>query len=90
MRGSTLYRIVVKQSVLKDIRRIPTVVLRRVRESIARLAQEPVPPQAQPLSGYAGIYRIRVGSYRILYEVAHEIRIITVVRIGHRRDVYRK
>lgn len=83
------YRIVVKRSVLREIRRLPDVVVRRLRERIAALATDPLPPDAEPIQGYAHYYRIRVGSYRVIYEVATQIRIITIVRIGHRRDVYR-
>jgi mRNA interferase RelE/StbE len=87
---SKIYEIVFKRSVLKDIRRIPKVVLQRIQEKITALKQEPIPAGAEPIEGYEKHFRIRIGQYRVVYEVAHEIRIITVIRIGHRKDVYRQ
>jgi len=86
MRG---YSVVLKRSVLKDIRAIPRSALRRIRQAIDALRADPVPPQCEKLRGYACVYRIRVGMYRMVYEVAKAVRIITVIRIGHRKDVYR-
>lgn len=73
-----LYQIVVKRSVLKEIRRLPAAVLERIHERIAALAMDPVPPDAEAIQGYAHIYRLRIGSYRVVYEVAAQIRIITL------------
>lgn len=84
------YEIVVKKSVLKDIRRIPRSVLQGIQERIAALADNPFPHGAEPMEGYDHHYRIRFGQYRIVYEVAATVRIITIIRVGHRKDVYRK
>jgi mRNA interferase RelE/StbE len=84
------YAIVLKRSVLKDIRRIPKNILRSIQDRIGALATTPLPPGAEPIEGYAHHYRIRIGRYRVVYEVATAIRIITIVKIGHRKDVYRK
>lgn len=86
---ATPYDIVVKQSVLKDIRRIPQSILGKLKEKIAALAHEPFPPGAEPIQGYGHHYRIRLGNYRIIYQVATTIRIITIVKVGHRKDVYK-
>ncbi len=85
-----MYQIVLKRSVLKDIRRIPHSILDALRERIAALSLDPIPHGAEPLEGYAHHYRIRMGNYRIVYEVAATVRIVTIIRIGHRKDVYRK
>ena len=84
------YSIVLKKSVLKDIRKIPAVILRRIQERIALLAEDPFPNGVESIQGYAHHYRIRIGNYRVVYEVATEIRIITVIRIGHRQNVYQE
>ncbi len=84
------YAILLKRSVLKDIRRIPRSILQGIQERIASLADDPFPPGAQPIEGYDHYYRIRIGHYRVIYEVAAVVRIITVIRIGHRKDIYRK
>lgn len=89
MRRNT-YRIVVKESVLRDIRRLPQLVVQRLYEHIAALANEPIPSGAEKIHGYNHYYRIRVGAYRVIYEVGRSIRIITIIRIGHRKDVYKR
>ncbi len=61
----------------------------RVRAAIDLLAVDPRPPRAIPLRGEDGVHRVRVGTYRILYSVADEIRVVSIIRIGHRRDTYR-
>ncbi|MBI3619505.1 type II toxin-antitoxin system RelE/ParE family toxin [Candidatus Peregrinibacteria bacterium] len=85
----TSYRIVLKESVLREIRRFPRFVLDAIRERIAALAHDPFPSGVEKIQGYDHHYRIRVRNYRIVYEVASHIRIITIIRIGHRKDVYR-
>ncbi len=84
------FSIVLKHSVQKDIRRIPASILGSIQTKIATLAENPFPAGAEPIQGYDHHYRIRIGNYRIIYEVAATIRIITVIRIGHRKDVYRQ
>jgi mRNA interferase RelE/StbE len=83
------YEIVLKRSVAKDFRRIPQVILQSIQQRIAGLAHDPFPPGAEPISGYEHFYRIRIGNYRVVYEVATTVRIITIIRIGHRKDVYK-
>ncbi|MCZ7631356.1 MAG: type II toxin-antitoxin system RelE/ParE family toxin [Microthrixaceae bacterium] len=57
--------------------------------AIDLLADEPRPPGCTKLTGEDAVYRVRIGDYRILYEVIDDRLLIHVVRIGHRRDVYR-
>ena len=84
------YAIVIKRSVLKDIRRIPASILRSIQAKIEALAENPFPTGMETIQGYDHHYRIRIGNYRIIYEVATTIRIITIIRIGHRKNVYDK
>jgi mRNA interferase RelE/StbE len=74
--------------VAKDLRPIPNQDVRRILDRIDQLAENPRPPGAERLTGDEK-YRIRQGRYRILYTIADEIVTVTVVRVGHRRDVYR-
>lgn len=85
----TVYQIVLKRSAVKDMRKMPVALLDRIRASIAALANNPYPAGVESMKGYLHCYRIRLGDYRIVYEVAQQIRIITVIRIGHRKNVYR-
>ena len=61
----------------------------RIRAAIDLLAENPRPPNCVALQGEAGVYRVRVGDYRIVYEVLDQVLVVQVVRIGHRREVYR-
>ena len=81
------YKIVIKRSVAKDLRPIPNKDVRRILNRIEKLAENPRPPGAEQLTGDIK-YRIRQGSYCILYTIEDEIVTVTVVKVGHRRDVY--
>ena len=61
----------------------------RLRAVIDVLAQNPRPPASTPLVGETNVYRVRVGSYRILYEILDDVLVVQVVAVGHRRDIYR-
>jgi len=80
------YKIIVKKSVAKDMKSIPKKDVQRILSAIEKLADEPRPPQAKKLSGQER-YRIRQGSYRILYTIEDDQLVICVVKVGNRRDV---
>lgn len=82
------YRILIRKSVYKDIERIPKKSLQRIVKAISSLADEARPPQSRKLSGEEK-YRLRSGSYRILYEIRDNELIICIVRVRHRKEVYR-
>jgi mRNA interferase RelE/StbE len=76
-------------SVEKDFRSLPKEVVSRVIARISALRNNPFPPGAIKLSGSAGHYRIRVGDYRIVYDVDTGARILTIHYVRHRKVVYR-
>ncbi len=83
------YRIVIKASAAKEIERLPTKKLRRaIVARIRALADEPRPPGCVKLSG-ADKYRLRLGTYRILYKIVNDRLVVTVVRVAHRKSAYR-
>jgi mRNA interferase RelE/StbE len=82
------YKIVFNQSVVRDLRPISNKDVKRILNKIDQLAQDPRPPGSKKLTAEEK-YRIRQGNYRILYTVEDDIITVTVVKIGHRRDVYR-
>ena len=82
------FEVIFKQSVTKDLRQIPRKDVARILRRIEALRTEPRPPGVEKLSGQEK-YRIRQGVYRILYEIRNNELIVVVVKIGHRRDVYR-
>ncbi len=82
------YSIRFRESVKKDLARIPARDVARIMARIESLAADPRPPGAEKLSTLER-YRVRQGDYRIIYEIADEIVTVWVVKVGHRRDVYR-
>jgi len=82
------YKLVFKKSVAKDFRPIPNKDVSRILQRIEELRENPRPIGSEKLSGQER-YRIRQGVYRIIYEVADKQLIVTVVKIGHRKDVYK-
>jgi mRNA interferase RelE/StbE len=83
------YTVEIARRAVKAIARLPRTEQQRVRAAIDLLADEPRPPGSAALLGEESTYRVRVGNYRILYEVIDDRLVIQVVRVGHRRDVYR-
>lgn len=82
------YELRFKASVAKDLRNIPKADVRRILAKIQSLATDPRPPGSQKLAGDER-YRLRQGDYRILYTVEDARVLVEVVKVGHRRDVYR-
>ena len=83
------YRIEIKKSAEKELKKIKRKDQERIIERIRGLAQNPRPPGSKRLSGEEK-YRIRQGDYRILYQIFDDTVLVVVVRIAHRRDVYKK
>jgi mRNA interferase RelE/StbE len=82
------YSLVFKASVARDLRQLPTSDVRRILARIEALAEEPRPTSCEKLSGQER-YRVRQGVYRIVYEIGDQELVVMVVKVGHRRDVYR-
>ncbi|QYZ80282.1 type II toxin-antitoxin system RelE/ParE family toxin [Methanofollis formosanus] len=85
-----LYEILVKAGAEKDITRLPYDVVPRILKKIEALSETPIPHGARKVSGTESLYRIRAGDYRIIYEVSHERRQITIVYVRHRHSAYRR
>jgi mRNA interferase RelE/StbE len=83
------YKIVFRKSVAKDLRRIPNQDVRRILATVDSLLEEPRPSGIEKLSGQEK-YRVRQGNYRIIYEIKDDEVVVVVVKVGHRRDVYRR
>ena len=82
------YELVFRKSVAKDLRRFSNDDVAHILERIRALKDDPRPPGCEKLSGLER-YRVRQGVYRIVYEVQDSKLVVLVVKIGHRRDVYR-
>ena len=84
------YRLIVRPTVDHDVRGIPKLTLRRIVAVIKALSDEPLPHGSSKLRGMDKTFRIRVGDYRIVYEVDSREHVIDVLHVAHRRDVYRQ
>ena len=82
------YRILIRKSVRKDLDGIPKKDVQRIIKAISSLAEDPRPRQSKKLSGEEK-YRLRCGSYRVLYEILDKELVVYIVRARHRRDAYR-
>ena len=83
------YRVEVARRAAKALARLPRADQQRVRAAVELLAVEPRPPGCRPVVGEPGAYRVRVGVHRVVYEVHDDRLVVQVVRVGHRREVYR-
>jgi len=83
-----VYSLFFKESVQKDLDGIPKKDLRKILNRIKSLAADPRPPGCEKLTG-RDRHRLTQGRYRIVYAVQDEERTVTVVKVGHRKDIYR-
>ncbi|MBW4425235.1 MAG: type II toxin-antitoxin system RelE/ParE family toxin [Nostoc desertorum CM1-VF14] len=84
------YAIVISKSVQKQIDNLPNDVIERVIEKIQNLASEPRPDGIVKLKSSNNEYRIRIGDYRVRYEIDDESQLVQILQCKHRKDVYRK
>lgn len=84
-----MYRVFLERGAERTLRRLAPKVHDRIITAIQGLANNPRPPGCRKLIGSENDWRIRVGDYRILYEIVDDILVVRVNRIGHRRDIYR-
>jgi mRNA interferase RelE/StbE len=84
------YRLLIKPSAVKEIEAIDSkAVRRRIVDRIWSLAHEQRPSGCEKLAGPGGLYRVRQGSYRVVCAIDDAARMVEVIKVGHRREVYR-
>lgn len=83
------YELVFRKSVAKDLRAFPNQDVARILQRVRALADVPRPAGCEKLSGQER-YRVRQGVYRIIYEIKDDKLMVLIVKVGHRRDVYRE
>ncbi|WP_094592429.1 type II toxin-antitoxin system RelE family toxin [Vulcanococcus limneticus] len=84
------YSLTIKSSAAKELQSISDkVTLSRLIEKIKSLAAQPRPSGSEKLAGRQNLYRVRQGNYRVIYSVDDKLRVVDVVKAGHRGDVYR-
>jgi mRNA interferase RelE/StbE len=83
------YRVQISATAERQLRRLPRDDQLRVVRAVLTLAQDPRPQGCRKLQGYDDVFRIRVGTYRVIYSVeGRQLRVI-ILKVGHRKDVYR-
>ena len=84
-----MYQVVVERSAEKDLKKLSSQIRARAATAMQALSHDPRPPGCRKLAGSdSDDWRIRFGDYRIIYQIADEIRIIRINRVRHRREVY--
>jgi mRNA interferase RelE/StbE len=83
------FRIELTKTAERDLTAVPKPMLKRLDACILGLADDPLPPGVKKLKNSDGLYRVRVSEYRVIYRIEQAILTVLVVKIGHRREVYR-
>ena len=84
-----IHQIEFRASAIRELGKLPKVLSRRIALAIEKLATDPYPSGCKKLHGGMNLFRIRVGEYRVIYSIDAGRLIVTIVRIGHRKDIYR-
>lgn len=84
------YSVEFRPAVLKNLKRLPKKDLRRIKKRVDNLAKNLPDPATTNMKGNNTFHKVRSGNYRIIYEIHDDRLVILVVKIGHRKDVYKK
>jgi mRNA interferase RelE/StbE len=84
------YRIEVKRSAAKALKKIPKADRMRIIDKIDSLIENSPNPDTTKMKGDNPFHKIRSGDYRIIYEIQEDILLILIVKVGHRKEIYRK
>ncbi len=85
-----LYEIRWKNSAVRELKKLPKSVMKRILLETERLSSNPYPHGGRKIEGSDHSYRVRVGDYRIVYSVYSEVLMVEIIRVRHRKDVYKK
>lgn len=84
-----MYSVIIERNALKSLAAIPDKDAKKITKAIDELAKNTRPNGVKKLKGHDDLYRIKVGNYRIIYEINDGELVIVVVEIGHRKEVYK-
>jgi mRNA interferase RelE/StbE len=84
-----VHRLEITRKAQRQLDRLPNQTALRVKAAIQQLTNDPRPPGAVKMADMQGGWRIRVGDYRVVYEIHDDRLVVLIIRVGHRRDVYR-
>jgi mRNA interferase RelE/StbE len=83
------YTVLLRPAAQREWRKLPPEIRPRINQALLKLEDEPRPHGVSKLSGYAGRWRVRVGDYRVIYQIDNAAQEVLILRIAHRREVYR-
>lgn len=83
------YKVEILRGALKQLKKIPLELQERIQIKIDDLATEPRPNGVKKLKGKENAYRIRVGDYRVIYDIFDDVLVVNVVEVGHRKNIYK-
>lgn len=84
-----MYRVLISRTAEKQLKKLQADIQRKISATIVSLGIDPRPFGSKKLSGTSCTYRVRTGDYRIIYEIHDREVIVTILKLGHRRDIYR-
>jgi mRNA interferase RelE/StbE len=84
-----VYDVRIEKAAERDLRKLPAAVFERIIPHLKRLAEDARPSGSRKISGTGHDWRIRVGTYRIIYELNEKEKVVSILRVRHRREVYR-
>ena len=85
-----MYEVYLERAAENDLKRLPTTTFQRIIPQIRALAENPRPSGCRKLAGSKNDWRIRVGDHRVLYEIDEKVKAVRIMRVRHRREVYRR
>ncbi|HEY85518.1 MAG TPA: type II toxin-antitoxin system RelE/ParE family toxin [Chloroflexi bacterium] len=83
------YNIEWKRSAIKELKKVPPQSVKRILLEVEKLSVDPIPVGSRKLLGAKRAYRIRVGVYRVIYTFEVDRLVVEVIKVGHRKDIYR-
>ena len=83
------YRINVQRSAAKALKKIPKLDCKRIGKKIDSLAEKLPNPDTTKMKGNNPFHKVRIGDYRVIYEIQNDVLLILIVKVGHRKDIYR-
>jgi mRNA interferase RelE/StbE len=86
----SLYKVEWKKSAKRELKKLDKQAIPRILQAVENLAENPYSSDSKKLVGSDSIYRIRAGNYRIIYNIKLSILTVEVIKVGHRREIYRK
>jgi len=83
------YQVLILPAARKGLKQLPRIIQERIDAHILTLSDNPRPIGAAKVQGFQNVWRIRIGDYRVVYQIEDDRLVVLVIRVGHRKDVYR-